>query len=293
MVETAGPATAPTEAGTVAGLLPFYLRGEAYLQKQSHTEAGHQFERILKLRGVDPMSPIVALAHLGLARARAGAGDADGGSGEASWTVLGLTLAALSMSVMADAIRALRLAGSDIIVDDIGFFAEPIFQPGVIDEAITDVVDDGAIYLSAAGNSADNAYENPATFTRIGRTRYVDFRPGEGVDTNLRITGGGQVRLCRRLILRAECRAPAVRLPAGLVRRSAAREAHLEHIGPGLDQRPHALFELLCHRGPDARGGGRELRALDVVGRDLRERRRSRIVDLEVRVLVDLEVAAR
>ena len=71
-------ATAPTEAGTVAGLLPFYLRGEAYLQKQSYTEAGRQFERILKLRGVDPMSPIVALAHLGLARARAGAGDADG-----------------------------------------------------------------------------------------------------------------------------------------------------------------------------------------------------------------------
>jgi tetratricopeptide (TPR) repeat protein/predicted Ser/Thr protein kinase len=71
-------ATTPTEAGTVAGLLPMYLRGEAYLQKQSHTEAGRQFERILKLRGVDPMSPTVALAHLGLARARAGAGDADG-----------------------------------------------------------------------------------------------------------------------------------------------------------------------------------------------------------------------
>jgi eukaryotic-like serine/threonine-protein kinase len=71
-------ATAPTEAGTVAGLLPFYLRGEAYLQKQSYTEGARQYEQILKHRGVDPMSPIVALAHLGLARARAGAGDADG-----------------------------------------------------------------------------------------------------------------------------------------------------------------------------------------------------------------------
>ena len=75
---TALEAAAPTETGTVAGLLPFYLRGEAYRQKQSYTEAARQFELILKHRGVDPMSPIVALAHLGLARARAGAGDAEG-----------------------------------------------------------------------------------------------------------------------------------------------------------------------------------------------------------------------
>ena len=33
---------------------------------------------ILKHRGVDPIRPIVPLAHLGLARARAGAGDVDG-----------------------------------------------------------------------------------------------------------------------------------------------------------------------------------------------------------------------
>ena len=75
---TALEAAAPTETGTVAGLLPFYLRGEAYRQKQSYTEAVRQFELILKHRGVDPMSPIVALAHLGLARARAGTGDAEG-----------------------------------------------------------------------------------------------------------------------------------------------------------------------------------------------------------------------
>jgi serine/threonine protein kinase/tetratricopeptide (TPR) repeat protein len=70
-------AATATETGTVAGLLPFYLRGEAYLQKQSYTEAARQFELILKHRGVDPMSPVVALAHLGLARAGARAGDAE------------------------------------------------------------------------------------------------------------------------------------------------------------------------------------------------------------------------
>ena len=70
-------AATSTETGTVAGLLPFYLRGEAYLQKQSYTEATRQFELILKYRGVDPMSPLVALAHFGLARSSGRAGDPD------------------------------------------------------------------------------------------------------------------------------------------------------------------------------------------------------------------------
>jgi tetratricopeptide (TPR) repeat protein/predicted Ser/Thr protein kinase len=68
-------AATPTETGTVAGLLPVYLRGEAYLLKQSYTEATRQFDLILKHRGVDPLSPVVVLAHLGLARASARAGD--------------------------------------------------------------------------------------------------------------------------------------------------------------------------------------------------------------------------
>jgi eukaryotic-like serine/threonine-protein kinase len=68
----------PTEAGTFAGLVPFYLRGEAYLQKGSAADAIREYEKILAHRGVDPLAPIVPLAHLGLARARARAGDVDG-----------------------------------------------------------------------------------------------------------------------------------------------------------------------------------------------------------------------
>ena len=65
----------PTELGTVAGLVPFYLRGEAHLMKREYSEAIRQYESILQHRGVDPLSPVVPLAHLGVARAQARSGD--------------------------------------------------------------------------------------------------------------------------------------------------------------------------------------------------------------------------
>jgi tetratricopeptide (TPR) repeat protein len=68
-------AAAPTEAGTVAGLVPYYLRAEAYLENGSTADAIGQYELILQHRGVDPLAPVVALAHLGVARAKAKSGD--------------------------------------------------------------------------------------------------------------------------------------------------------------------------------------------------------------------------
>jgi hypothetical protein len=67
--------TASTELGTAAGLVPLYLRAEAYRQKGSTPEAVREYERLLSHRGVDPFAPMVALAQLGLARAQARAGD--------------------------------------------------------------------------------------------------------------------------------------------------------------------------------------------------------------------------
>jgi tetratricopeptide (TPR) repeat protein len=67
-----------TELGSVAGLVPLYLRGEAYRQKGAADEAIRECARILANRGVDPLSPVVALAHLVIARAKAGSGDIDG-----------------------------------------------------------------------------------------------------------------------------------------------------------------------------------------------------------------------
>jgi hypothetical protein len=52
-------------------------------------------------------------------------------------------------------IRDLRTAGCDVIVDDVGYLGEPVFQDGPIAQAINDVVADGALYFSAAGNEGN------------------------------------------------------------------------------------------------------------------------------------------
>jgi tetratricopeptide (TPR) repeat protein len=71
-------AATPTETGTVAGLVPSYLRGEAHLLEREYAEAIKQYTMVLDHRGVDPFSPVVPLAELGLARARARSGDRAG-----------------------------------------------------------------------------------------------------------------------------------------------------------------------------------------------------------------------
>ena len=59
----------------------------------------------------------------------------------------------------AQGILELREEGADVIVDDIGYLDEPFFQDGVIAQAVDEVVADGAVYFSSAGNSANNSYE--------------------------------------------------------------------------------------------------------------------------------------
>jgi hypothetical protein len=43
--------------------------------KREYADAIRQYESILQHRGIDPFSPVVPLAHLGIARARARSGD--------------------------------------------------------------------------------------------------------------------------------------------------------------------------------------------------------------------------
>jgi eukaryotic-like serine/threonine-protein kinase len=66
------------EFGTVAALAPTYLRGIAYLARQSWNDAAREFRTVLEHRGVDPFSPLLPSAQLGLARALRGAGDTRG-----------------------------------------------------------------------------------------------------------------------------------------------------------------------------------------------------------------------
>jgi len=60
----------------------------------------------------------------------------------------------------ADGIRALAKAGSKVIVDDILYFDEPMFEDGVIAQAVDDVYKDGIPYFSSAGNDARQSYES-------------------------------------------------------------------------------------------------------------------------------------
>ena len=49
--------------------------------------------------------------------------------------------------------------GADVIVDDLGFYFEPYFEDGIVAQAAADAVAGGAVFVSAAGNSAERHYE--------------------------------------------------------------------------------------------------------------------------------------
>ena len=67
-------------------------------------------------------------------------------------------------------------ADVDIIVDDIGFLNEPYFQDGMVAQAVKDAIAKGVVYVSAAGNNADEHYQ----------ADYVDETPGDDPEGNNR-----------------------------------------------------------------------------------------------------------
>lgn len=74
----------------------------------------------------------------------------------------------------ANNIRALAAAGAQIIVDDIAYLAEGVYQDGPIARAVNDVTAQGVLYFAAAGN------ENNLFFGTSG-TWEGDFSPGPQV----------------------------------------------------------------------------------------------------------------
>jgi tetratricopeptide (TPR) repeat protein len=74
---TALAGAGPAEFGTVAGLAPTLLRGDAYLAAGDAKAARAQYQLVLDHRGTDPFAPMIPLAHLGLARASLALGDVD------------------------------------------------------------------------------------------------------------------------------------------------------------------------------------------------------------------------
>lgn len=90
---------------------------------------------------------------------------------------------------------------ADVVVDDVGYFGEPVFGDGVISDAVDDVTAQGVQYFSSAGNgNSQQAYaaplrlvgtDRPGDGSNIKLSRvdpslyqggFQDFDPGAGVD---------------------------------------------------------------------------------------------------------------
>jgi len=94
----------------------------------------------------------------------------------------------------AQGIIDLANAGAKVITDDILYFAEPMFQDGIIAQAVDQVKARGISYFSAAGNDGRQSYESPfrgsGQFIDLGAggEELHDFDAGPGVDICQRIT---------------------------------------------------------------------------------------------------------
>lgn len=99
-------------------------------------------------------------------------------------------------SEYANAILSLADAGANIIVSDVGDVFSPMFQDGIVAQAVDSVVSrPGAAavsYFAAAGNSGRRSYENPFNPSDVIEPlkggELHDFDPGSGVDTFQSIT---------------------------------------------------------------------------------------------------------
>ena len=95
---------------------------------------------------------------------------------------------------LAQGIVDLANAGAKVITDDIIYFAEPMFQDGIVAQAVDQVKARGVSYFSAAQNDGRRSYESPFRpsgfgFDFGGQFReFHDFDPGPGIDTCQQIT---------------------------------------------------------------------------------------------------------
>ena len=73
----------------------------------------------------------------------------------------------------ANGIQELADAGADVIVDDVIYLDEPMYQDGAIARAVDNVASEGVAYFSAAGNMARDSYEH--VFDGSGEILYIDI----------------------------------------------------------------------------------------------------------------------
>jgi hypothetical protein len=85
---------------------------------------------------------------------------------------LGYATAFNGIYQFASNIRNLRTWGADIIVDDVYYLDEPLFQDGPVAVAISDVVGLGAMYFTSAGNS-----NHIISAQNVGSYEAAQYRP--------------------------------------------------------------------------------------------------------------------
>jgi Subtilase family len=73
---------------------------------------------------------------------------------------LAFATAATGQAGFANNILALQTAGAGVIVDDVTYLNAPMFQDGIIAQAVDTVNERGVPYFSSAGNSARRSYES-------------------------------------------------------------------------------------------------------------------------------------
>jgi hypothetical protein len=143
--------------------------------------------------GTDEGRAMLQIVHDMAPKARLGFATANGGE-------LNFADNIRSLAGLPGAPRAVAGFEADVIVDDIIYLAEPMFQDGIVAQAVDQVAAEGVSYFSSAGNRpATEAYDSrvrivPASaaedsgldFSDVPPELYAggfqDFSPGDGVD---------------------------------------------------------------------------------------------------------------
>lgn len=92
---------------------------------------------------------------------------------------------ALGATSKADSIDALVASGVKVIADDIYYSSEPMFQDGIVAQAVDRAKAAGVTYLASAGNRASQSWEGtyaPTTDPRAVSSSATDFNTGSGTD---------------------------------------------------------------------------------------------------------------